>query len=144
MSILGAVVAGLVGTAVMSIAMALAPRMGLPPMDFAGMLANLLGVPRLRALGFALHLLIGVGWAFAYAVLWSAGVGSPDVTVGLLFGIGHWLIAGALVGLLSYVRPGMPGFYFRNLGGSVGFFGGLMVHIMYGLTVGLIYQFFRP
>ncbi len=146
-SVIGAVVAGLCGTVVMSIAMALAPRMGLPQMDFPAMLATLLGMPRLRVVGFALHLLIGVGWAFVYAALWSAGVGSPDVTVGLLYGIGHWLIAGALFGLLSYLHPGMagpgvPGFYFRNLGGSVGFFGGLMLHIMYGLTVGLVYQFF--
>jgi hypothetical protein len=149
MSVLGAVVAGLIGTAVMSVAIVSAPRMGLPQMDFAGMLANLVGLPRLRALGWVLHALVGVGWAFVYAALWSAGVGSPDVTVGLAYGIGHWLIAGALVGLFSYVRPGppgpyLPGFYFRNLGGSNGFFGGLMVHAIYGLTVGLVYQFFRP
>ena len=144
LSVIGAAVAGLASTLVMSITMAVAPRMDLPPMDFAGWLANLLGVPRLRALGFVAHLLIGVGWAFAYAALWSAGIGSPDVTIGLLFGIAHWLIAGALFGLLPSWRPGMPGLYFRNLNGNMGFFGGLMLHIIYGLTMGLVYQFFHP
>ena len=143
MNVLGAVVAGLIGTIVMSIALAVAPRMGLPEMDFAGMLATLLGVPRLRALGFVLHVLIGIFWAYIYATLWSAGIGSPNVTTGLLYGIAHWLIAGALVGVLSYLRPGLPGFYFRDLGGSTGFFGGLMVHVIYGLTVGLVYEFFQ-
>ncbi len=123
--------------------------MGLPAMDFPGLLANLVGLPQVRAtrlrraLGFLLHAIVGVAWGFVYAALWSAGVGSPDVTTGLLYGIAHWLVAGALIGLLSYLRPGMPGFYLRNLGGGNGFFGGLMAHAIYGLTVGLVYQIFR-
>ena len=143
MNVVGAIVAGLIGTIAMSVALAVAPQMGLPKMDFPGMLAVLVGAPRARAVGFLLHALIGALWALVYAALWSAGILSPSVTAGALFGIAHWLIAGALLGLLSYVRPGGPGIYLRNLGGSVAFSGGLMAHIVYGLTVGLVYEFFR-
>ncbi len=143
MNIPSAIVAGLIGTIVMSIALAVAPQMGLPKMDFVGILAALVGVPRARAVGFALHALIGMLWALVYAAVWSAGILSANVTTGALFGIVHWLIAGALLGLLTYVRPGGPGFYLRGLGGSVGFFGGLMAHVVYGLTVGLVYEFLR-
>ena len=149
MSIVGAIIAGLIGSIVVSIMLAIAPQMGLPKMDFVGILAAWVGVPRARIVGFVLHLLIGVVWAFIYAALWSAGIGSPDVTIGALFGIVHWLIAGALFGLFSFLRPGVPdsgspGLYLRNLGGSLGFFGGLMVHVIYGLTVALVYEFIHP
>lgn len=143
MNIPGAIVAGLIGTIVMSIALAVAPQMGLPKMDFVGMLATLVGTPRARAVGFVSHALIGALWALAYAAIWSAGILSPNVTSGALFGIVHWLIAGALLGLLTYLQPGGPGFYLRERGGSVAFFGGLMAHVVYGLTVGLVYEFLR-
>jgi hypothetical protein len=142
MSIVGAIVAGLIGTAVMSIAIVGAPQMGLPKMDFVGILAALVGLPGARGVGFVLHALIGVLWAFGYAAVWSLGILSPNVTTGALFGIVHWLLAGALLGLLTYLRPGGPGFYLRDKGGRVAFFGGLMAHIVYGLTVGLVYEFF--
>jgi hypothetical protein len=143
MNIPGAVVAGLVGAVVMSIALAVAPQMGLPKMDFFGMLAALVRVPRARAVGFVLHVLICVLWAVAYAAVWSVGVLAPNVTTGALLGIVHWLIAGALLGLLTYLWPSGPGFYLRNQGGSMAFFGGLMAHVVYGLTVGLVYEFVR-
>ena len=152
MNIAGAIVAGLVGTVIMSIALANGPQMGMPKMDFPGLLSTLFTATPHRALGWGLHLLIGVLWALVYAAVWSAGIGSPDVTIGLLFGIVHWLIAGALIGLLPAVHAGIragavraPGAYLLNLGGgtrSVGFFGGLMGHIIFGLTVALVYQFF--
>ena len=151
MSIVGAVVAGLAGTIVMSIALAMGPQMGMPKMDFVGLLGSLFSPKQNRAVGWILHLLIGVFWAFVYAAVWAAGIGSPDVTIGALFGIVHWLIAGLLIGLVSAVHAGAragtvqaPGFYLLNLGGSMGFFGGLMGHIIFGLTVGLVYPIFRP
>jgi hypothetical protein len=137
----GAIVAGLIGTVVMSIALLAAPQMNLPKMDFAGILAALVGLPRVRAVGFGLHALLGVLWALGYAAVWATGILPPNVTTGALLGIVHWLIAGALLGLLTFLRPGGPGFYLRGQGGGVAFFGGLMAHVVYGLTVGLVYEF---
>ena len=150
MSIIGAIVAGLVGTIAMSLALAGAPQMGMQKMDLVGMLGATFNPQANRILGWAMHLLLGILFSFAYAALWAAGIGTPDVTVGLVFGIVHWLIAGLLMGLLANFNAGMragtvkaPGRYMLQLGGSMGFFGGLMAHIIYGLTVGLVYGIFR-
>ncbi|MCL4267744.1 MAG: hypothetical protein KJ069_31550 [Anaerolineae bacterium] len=41
MSILGAIIAGVVGTIVITMVMAMAPKMGMPKMDIVGMLGSL-------------------------------------------------------------------------------------------------------
>jgi hypothetical protein len=149
MSIIGAIVAGLAGTIVMSIALAGAPQMGMPKIDFVGMLGAMFSPQANRVLGWIMHLLIGVIFGLIYAAIWSLGIGSADVTIGLLFGIVHWLVAGLLIGLLPTVNAGMragtvkaPGRYLLQLG-NMGFFGGLMGHILFGLTVGLVYGIFK-
>jgi len=40
MNIIGAIIAGLIGTIAMSIMMAMAPRMGMPEMDIVGLLST--------------------------------------------------------------------------------------------------------
>ena len=149
MNVIGAIVAGLVGTIVMSIALAGAPQMGMPKIDIVGMLGTTFSPRPNRALGWILHLLIGCIFGLIYAAIWSVGIGSVDVTIGLLFGIAHWLVAGLLFGLLPYVNAGMragvvqtPGRYLLKLG-NMAFFGGLMSHIVFGLTVGLVYGIFK-
>ena len=124
------------------------PRMGLPQFDAIGWLSAAITVRPVRALGFILHAIIGVLWMTEYAAEWAAGIGAPGVTLGVVAGIIHWLIAGVLVGvivpLFAGVRSGAikaPGMYLRELG-SLGFIAGLMPHIIYGMSVGLVYQFF--
>lgn len=150
MNTIGAVMAGLVATGLMSLALSGAPRMAMPKIDFVGLLGTLFSARQNRGLGWMLHLLLGIVFALLYAVVWSLGIVSPGVTEGLVFGILHWLIAGFLIGLLPYVHAGIragtftePGRYLRKLDASMGFFGGLMSHIIYGLTVGLIYNIFK-
>ena len=150
MNIIGAIVAGIVATGLMSLALAGAPRMAMPKIDFVGLLGTLFSARENRIVGWVLHFFFGVLFAIIYAAVWSLGIISPGVTEGLLFGVAHWLIAGFLIGFLSAIHAGIrtgtvkdPGRYLRNLDASMGFFGGLMSHIVYGLTVGLVYNFFK-
>jgi hypothetical protein len=149
-SIIGAIVAGIVATGLMSLALSGAQRMAMPKIDFVGLLGTLFSARENRIIGWILHGVFGMLFAIVYATVWSLGIVSPGVTEGLIFGIAHWLIAGFLIGLLSAVHAGIragtvkdPGRYLSNLDASMGFFGGLMSHIIYGLTVGLVYNFFK-
>jgi hypothetical protein len=122
--------------------------MNLPKFDANTWLGGIVTPKPIRAVGFILHLALGVVWMVAYAAAWQAGIGAPDVTQGILAGVIHWLIGGAILGvtapLFASARSGAfkaPGVYLRELG-SMGFIAGLMPHIIYGMTVGLVYQLF--
>ena len=148
MNPLGILIAGLIGTLAMSVAMAVEPRMGLPQFDAIGWLSAAITARPIRVVGFILHLIVGVLWMLVYAAVWSAGITAPGVSLGIVAGIIHWLIAGVLVGVVVPLFAGVqsgaikaPGMYMRELG-SMGFIAGLMPHIIYGMTVGLVYQFF--
>lgn len=124
-----AVVAGLVGTAVMTaVGLWVAPMMGIPRMNPAEMLAGQMGGNAL--LGWAAHLMIGIILALIYAVVASSLPGAPALR-GALFGLAPWLI----VMLIMMPMSGMPMF-----GGTVaGAMGSLIGHLVYGAVVGAIY-----
>lgn len=152
MNIVGAVVAGVAGTIVMSILLAMAPLMGLPKMDIVGMLATMFTKTANTALGWVLHLMMGVVFAIIYAVLWSAGIGAAGAGSGALFGAVHWLIVGVIMGMgvpimHAGVRAGTtkaPGYWMTaNGNGMMAFVGGLIGHVVFGLVVGLVYTFIR-
>jgi len=50
MNVLAAIIAGLVGTVVLTMFMSMAPKMGMPKMDMVGMLGSMFGVPGNRGL----------------------------------------------------------------------------------------------
>lgn len=148
MNILGAIVAGLAGTGVISLVMAMAPKMGMPKMDIVGMLGSMFGPPN-RTLGWALHFMMGAIFALIYALLWSIGIGQPNWGTGLVFGGVHWLAAGLVMGMVPMVHVGIqrgevqaPGPWMINNGGMMGFVGGLIGHVIFGLVVVLVYNLF--
>ena len=148
MDILGAVVAGVMGTVVFSVLMAAGPRMGLPKMAIWEILGSMFDKDGNTGLGWALHFMMGVVFALVYAALWSAGIGSATVAGGLVFGIAHFLIAGAMMGGLPVMHAGVkagttqaPGVLMLNAG-VMGFMGGLVLHAVYGVTVALFYSIF--
>jgi uncharacterized membrane protein YagU involved in acid resistance len=124
-----AVVAGLVGTAVMTIVgLFVAPMMGIPRMNPAEMLAGAMGGN--AVLGWIAHFMIGTILAVIYAIVAPALPGAPPVR-GALYGLAPWLMA------MLVVMPmmGMPMF-----GGAVaGAMGSLIGHLVYGAVVGGIY-----
>jgi hypothetical protein len=96
MNVVGAVIAGLVGTAAISMVMAMAPKMGMPKMDIVDMLSTMFGKPN-RTLGWMMHFMMGIIFALIYSFIWSLGIGSPTWLNGLFFGAVHWLVVGMLV-----------------------------------------------
>ncbi len=97
MNVIGAIVAGLVGTVAMSMAIAMAPSMGMPKMDIVGMLGSMFSKEGNTALGWVLHLMMGIVFAIIYAAVWTAGIGSATWVGGLIFGAVHWLIVGLMI-----------------------------------------------
>ena len=76
MNVLGAIIAGLVGTVAISMVMAMAPKMGMPKMDIVDMLSTMFGKPN-RMLGWMMHFMMGIIFALIYAFIWSAGLVPP-------------------------------------------------------------------
>jgi len=144
-NLLNAVISGILGTLAISMVMAVAPKMGMPKMDIVDMLSTMFGKPN-RVLGWMMHLMMGVVFALAYAFLWSIGIGSDGWLSGLIFGAGHWMIVGLMMGLIPIMHAGIkngdveaPGLWMTNQGGMLSFVGGLMGHMVFGLVVALVY-----
>lgn len=124
-----AVIAGLIGTALMTmVGLFAAPLMGLPPMNPAEMLAGAMGGSLM--LGWAGHLMIGVILALGYALVGSALPG-PGVARGAIYSLAPFLMAQVLV----MPMMGMPLFS----GSAALAMGSLVGHVVYGATLGGIY-----
>lgn len=149
MNFLGAVIAGVAGTIVMTMVMVMAPKMGMPKMDIVGMLGSMFSPEGNRSLGMAMHLMMGIVFAVIYALLWNAGVGTVGLLWGAVFGTVHWLVSGGMMGGMSMMHAGVksgtieaPGVFMINNGGMMAFMGGLIGHIIFGLVVALVYGLF--
>lgn len=148
MNIIGAIVAGLAGTVVISLLMAMGPRMGMPKMAIWEMLGTMFSKEGNVGLGWAMHFMAGVVFALLYAALWAAGIGSATLVSGIVFGAVHFLIVGLMMGGMPMLHAGVkagtvqaPGVLMLNAGG-MGFMGGLIGHVLYGLVVALVYGLF--
>ena len=140
MNIVGAIVAGLAGTGVMTAMMYMAPRMGMPGMDILGMLGSMFTSDRGTAtkLGAVMHLMMGAIFALAYAVLWNAGVGSPNLLWGLIFGAIHAVAAILAMPMMMAQHPRKPEMETSPMAVA----GQLMGHAVFGIVVALIYAAF--
>lgn len=125
-----AVVAGLAGTAVMTMLMLVAPMMGFPPMPIGEMLGSFLRIG--SALGWAMHFVIGVMLSIGYVSLFATDLPGPPALRGALFGIVPFLAAQVAV------MPLMGGAIFSG-GDVMMIVGSLMGHLVYGAIVGVVY-----
>jgi len=122
--------AGIVGTAVMTMLMLVAPVMGMPKMAIGEMLGSFLHIG--TAAGWAMHFMIGVILAAIYAAAFAARLPGPAAVRGAVFGVGVFFVAQLVV------TPMMGGEIFS--GGDVLMIGGsLMGHLVYGGIIGAIY-----
>ena len=149
MNLIAAIIAGMAGTVVFTVIMLLAPRMGMPDMDIVGMLGTMFNKEGNRTLGWIMHFMMGIIFALIYAALWAAGIGAPTAVWGLIFGAVHWLVSGLMMGVVPMMHAGVkagtieaPGFYMWNTGGMMSFMGGVIGHMLFGLTVALVYSAF--
>jgi len=147
MNAISAIISGIAATLVMTMMMALAPKMGFPKMDIVGLLSTMFSKKSNLLLGWMMHLMMGVIFALVYAFLWSQGIGSATWVNGLLFGAVHWLVVGVIMLMIPMLHAGIrsgevkaPGMYMSaNGGGMMAFIGGLMGHMVFGLVVALLY-----
>ncbi len=149
-----AVLAGLIATLVMTLMMYLANGMGMVKMDMPLMLGTIVAEPggTARLIGLGIHLVMGVIFALIYAAVWSGTGIAPSAGTGLLFGAVHGIAAGVMMGAIPVMHPRMsataspggktvlsPGMFALNYG-VMGAAGVIMLHLVYGLVVGLVYR----
>ena len=146
-----AVVAGLVGGAVMS--MLLYAGIAMAPKQMKMNLFYLLGTMMLPAgamvyvAGAMMHGVMSVAFGLIHTGLYQAfGLESGLWAWGLVFGLLHWLVVGVGMGMMSVVHPrvrsgevGAPGAFVKNYPGMT-VMGFLMLHLVYGLLVGVVYE----
>ncbi|MEP7136262.1 MAG: DUF6789 family protein [Chloroflexota bacterium] len=145
MNVLNAVIAGVVASLVFSVVLAMAPKMGMPKMDIVSLLGSMFGKPN-QALGWMMHLMMGVVFALIYAFLWSLGIGAATWLFGLIFGAVQWLVVGMVMGMIPMMHAGIksgavkaPGLWMTSNGGLMAFMGGLVGHMIFGLVIALVY-----
>lgn len=128
-----AIIAGLVGTAVMTMMMLMAPLMGMPEMNIGRMLAGFMGIP--VAIGWAAHVMIGTVLALIYAFGFTGRLPGSPLVKGLLFGLLPWFMAQVLV------NPMMgAGVFASNTPTPAAIvMGSLMGHLVYGAVLGAVY-----
>lgn len=125
-----ALLAGIVGTAVMTMLMLIGPLTGMPKMAIGEMLGSFLHIG--TAAGWVMHFVIGTVLAVIYAVAVAARLPGPGAARGALYGVGVFFVAQLVV------SPMMGGGVFS--GGNLLMIGGsLMGHLVYGGIVGAIY-----
>jgi hypothetical protein len=163
-----AVVAGFTGGAVMSLLMAMMRRAGKTEMDmgliegamFSGDRSTAKGIGEMMHLVVFSALIIGSVYAALFA--WLDVSEGNAWWVGALLGVVHGLIAGMVMAMMPAMHPRMPGgvetsaaqaadgtaggtlllkppgLFAKNYGAATPA-GVVMVHVAYGLVVGLVY-----
>jgi hypothetical protein len=125
------VIAGVLGTAIMSLFMLLSTTMGVPKMSPPAMLSGMLGVP--TAVGWIMHFAIGATFAVGYA-LFVARLFKKISNVylkGALFGLLAFVFAQVAMGVLGAIFP-MPA-----VEGSMAMMmvGSVLGHVVFGVSV---------
>jgi hypothetical protein len=148
-------VAGMLGTTVLTTMIRAASELGWTRMDLAFLLGTAFDENRTRAkaIGYACHFLLGLVFAFAYAALFTV-VGFSAWWLGAIVGALHALfVSTVLVNvMLPVVHPRMgtpdtaandvaliepPGFLMLNYGRNT-FLLNFVAHVAYGAIVGAI------
>lgn len=147
MSLIAAIVAGLIATLAMTALMYMAPLMGMPKMDIVGMLGGMFNRQAATngglatggsnpVLGWMLHLIMGAVFGIVYALLWSAFGLKPSWHIGLIFGIFHGLITPMLMPMMMRMHPNPP----QMQSGTNSAMGMVLGHALFGLVVALVYR----
>lgn len=124
------ILAGIIGTAIMTVVMMVAPMMGMPKMSPPEMLSGMLGMPIF--VGWIMHFMIGIIFAFTYTYLcifkWKI---SNVYLKGAVFGIIAFVFAQIMMAIMGSMMPmpAMEGSMILIMMGS------LMGHIIFGMVV---------
>lgn len=124
------ILAGVIGTALMSLVMFVAPMMGMPKMSPPDMLAGMMGMPIIA--GWVMHFMIGIIFAFAYTYLFAPKVKISNLFLkGAVFGFVVFIFAQIMLAIMGAMFP-MP-----KMEGSIMLImmGSIIGHIIYGMAV---------
>lgn len=124
------ILAGVIGTAIMTAVMMVAPMMGMPRMSPPEMLAGMLGVP--VVVGWFMHFMIGTMFAFVYTYLCIFKWKIKNVYLkGAVFGAIVFVVAQVMLATMGAMMtmPAMEGSMTLALMGSLG------GHIVFGMAV---------
>lgn len=159
---LPAIIAGLVGGAVMTMMMTMAKKAGMTDMDMPLILGTMFTGDREKAKGLGLFMHLVMMSALVFGTLYGLLFAAFDVAegnawwVGAIFGGVHGLIAGTAFAMMPMMHPRMgdktaatgtdasglhvrpPGLFGKNYGSATPA-GVLIAHIAFGLVLGLIY-----
>lgn len=138
-SILKSIIGGTIATIVMTLVMLLAPFMGLPEMNAAKMLSDMMHIP--LALGWIMHFMIGVIFAITYGLFiigWLRKINS-SILKGTIFGIAVFVFAQIMMAAIEAVMPAsnsqVPDVH-PNV--ALMMVGSVLGHLVYGVVVALL------
>ncbi len=87
-------------------------------------------------LGYSIHLLIGICFAYLYGTLWHKGIGKPKTIYGFLWGTVSGIVGAAFWKLFlrtSDQAPKVPlSIFLRNM---------IINHMLFGVTVAWLYKY---
>ncbi len=146
-----AIGAGLVATAGMTAVLYMGIAM--MPKQMTMNLLYMLGTMMTRSktpaymVGGMMHAMMGIVFALIHAGVYTAlDIDSSLAGWGLLLGFVHWLMVGVGMGMMPQMHPMMrsgdmmaPGLFVKNHP-PMTVMGFLMLHLLYGLLVGLVYE----
>jgi len=137
------VIAGFVATLVLSAMMIAKATMGLmPDLNVIAMLTTMahqkMGMPATPVVGWMLHFFIGtIVWGLAFAALYNVIPGGKAWLKGILLGIAAWVLM--MIGPMPMAGAGLFGI---KLGMAAPIMT-LILHVIFGLVLGVTYQFLR-
>lgn len=125
------VVGGIVGTAVMTMVMFVAPMMGMPKMNPAAMLSGMMGFP--IAIGWIMHFVIGIVFGLGYVFVFEKLVRKINSRVlrGAIFGFAVFVFAQIMMAIMGAVMGGIPAPEGNML---LIVMGSIIGHIVYGIV----------
>lgn len=132
------ILAGIVATAVMALVMMMAPYIGLPKMNVAEMLSNMIHTP--LTIGWLLHFVIGIFFAFIYAKYFNRWLHKIDNNIlrGMLYGFFVFVFAQIMIPVLMKIMP--PADMSENQNMVLMLVGSLIVHLVFGGVPGSFYK----
>lgn len=122
--------AGIIGTILMTIVTMIAPMMGIPKMSPPNILAGMTGMPIIA--GWVMHFMIGIIFAFAYTYLFAPKVKISNLFFkGAVFGFVVFIFAQIMLAIMGVMlpMPKMEGSIILIMTGSV------IGHVIYGMAV---------
>lgn len=127
-------IAGFVGTIILSALMVMKSMIGLmPELDPVGMLAGMLGGS--MVVGWLMHFFIGtVAWGGGYALLYKSLPGKNSITKGIAFALGAWLLM-----MLLVMPMAGEGIFGLELGIAAPVMT-MMLHVVFGAVTGFVFD----